>query len=78
MRRWTRTTFAHGANDIGNVVAPWSVIYTAWSTGNAAASKNPVELWQIAVVALALILGFVTCGYNIMRVMGNKLTYHSP
>ncbi len=71
-------SFAHGANDIGNAVAPWSVIYTAWSTGNAAASKNPVELWQIAVVALALILGFVTYGYNIMRVMGNKLTYHSP
>ncbi|CAO1627744.1 unnamed protein product [Sympodiomycopsis kandeliae] len=71
-------SFAHGANDIGNAVAPWAVIYSAWSTGDAAASKLPVPLWQIAVVALALVVGFVTYGYNIMRVMGNKLTYHSP
>lgn len=71
-------SFAHGANDVGNAVAPWAVIYSAWSTGNAAASKLPVDLWQIAVLALVLVLGFVTYGYNIMRVMGNKLTYHSP
>lgn len=71
-------SFAHGANDIGNAVAPWAVIYSAWSTGDAAASKLPVATWQIAVLALVLILGFVTYGYNIMRVMGNKLTYHSP
>lgn len=71
-------SFAHGANDIGNAVAPWAVIYSAWSTGETAASKLPVPLWQIAVVALTLVAGFVTYGYNIMRVMGNKLTYHSP
>ncbi|MCO5585479.1 hypothetical protein L7F22_039412 [Adiantum nelumboides] len=71
-------SFAHGANDIGNAVAPWAVIYSAWHTGDAAASKLPVDLWQIAVLALVLVLGFVTYGYNIMRVMGNKLTYHSP
>jgi sodium-dependent phosphate transporter len=71
-------SFAHGANDIGNAVAPWAVIYSAWSTGDAAASKLPVATWQIAVLALVLVLGFVTYGYNIMRVMGNKLTYHSP
>lgn len=71
-------SFAHGANDIGNAVAPWAVIYQAWRTGDAAASKLPVATWQIAVLALVLILGFVTYGYNIMRVMGNKLTYHSP
>jgi sodium-dependent phosphate transporter len=72
-------SFAHGANDIGNAVAPWSAIYTAWSTGVASSSaSHPVELWQIAVVALVLVLGFVTYGYNIMRVMGSKLTYHSP
>ncbi|CAO1636545.1 unnamed protein product [Parajaminaea phylloscopi] len=71
-------SFAHGANDVGNAVAPWAVIYSAWSTGDAAASKLPVEPWQIAVIALVLVAGFVFYGYNIMRVMGNKLTYHSP
>lgn len=71
-------SFAHGANDVGNAVAPWAVIYSAWHTGDAAQSKQAVPLWQIAVLALVLVVGFVTYGYNIMRVMGNKITYHSP
>ncbi|KAM0712133.1 hypothetical protein Q7P37_011227 [Cladosporium fusiforme] len=71
-------SFAHGANDIGNSVGPWAVIYSAWSTGNAAAAKAPVPVWQLAVLALTISLGLVTYGYNIMKVMGNKITYHSP
>lgn len=71
-------SFAHGANDIGNAVAPWAVIYSAWQTGETAASKLPVPVWQLAVVALAISLGLITYGYNIMKVMGNKITYHSP
>ncbi|OKL55527.1 hypothetical protein UA08_09214 [Talaromyces atroroseus] len=71
-------SFAHGANDIGNSVGPWAVIYTAWSTGNAAASKAPVPVWQLAVLAGCISIGLITYGYNIMKVMGNKITYHSP
>jgi sodium-dependent phosphate transporter len=71
-------SFAHGANDIGNSVGPWAVIYSAWNTGNAAASKAPVPVWQLAVLALTISLGLITYGYNIMKVMGNKITYHSP
>jgi sodium-dependent phosphate transporter len=71
-------SFAHGANDIGNSVGPWAVIYSAWSTGQASASKLPVPLWQLAVLSATISLGLVTYGYNIMRVMGNKITYHSP
>ncbi|KAF3897948.1 Phosphate transporter [Trichophyton interdigitale] len=71
-------SFAHGANDIGNSVGPWAVIYSAWSTGDAAKAKAPVPVWQLAVLALTISLGLITYGYNIMKVMGNKLTYHSP
>ncbi|ETS74521.1 hypothetical protein PFICI_14387 [Pestalotiopsis fici W106-1] len=71
-------SFAHGANDIGNSVGPWAVIYSAWSTGSAAASKASVPVWQLAVLAIMISLGLITYGYNIMKVMGNKLTYHSP
>ena len=71
-------SFAHGANDIGNAVGPWAVIYSAWNTGNAAQSKAAVPLWQLAVLSATLSLGLVTYGYNIMKVMGNKITYHSP
>ncbi|PGH16192.1 hypothetical protein AJ79_01959 [Helicocarpus griseus UAMH5409] len=71
-------SFAHGANDIGNSVGPWAVIYSAWNTGNAAASKAPVPIWQLAVLSATISLGLLTYGYNIMKVMGNKITYHSP
>ncbi|KAJ5371052.1 uncharacterized protein N7496_007144 [Penicillium cataractarum] len=71
-------SFAHGANDIGNSVGPWAAIYSAWSTGNPAAAKAPVPVWQLAVLALCISAGLVTYGYNIMKVMGNKITYHSP
>jgi sodium-dependent phosphate transporter len=71
-------SFAHGANDVGNAVGVWAAMYSAWSTGETVGSKAPVPLWQIAVIALTICIGFITYGYNIMRVMGNKITYHSP
>ncbi|KAM7203363.1 phosphate-repressible phosphate permease pho-4 [Rhypophila sp. PSN 637] len=71
-------SFAHGANDIGNSVGPWAVIYSAWSTGQASASKQPVPIWQLAVLSATISVGLLTYGYNIMKVMGNKITYHSP
>lgn len=71
-------SFAHGANDVGNAVGVWAAMYSAWSTGETVGSKAPVALWQIAVIALTICIGFITYGYNIMRVMGNKITYHSP
>ncbi|KAH8663941.1 putative sodium/phosphate symporter [Xylariales sp. PMI_506] len=71
-------SFAHGANDIGNSVGPWAVIYSAWSTGSATASSAPVPIWQLAVLSATISIGLITYGYNIMKVMGNKITYHSP
>ncbi|KAI0203050.1 putative sodium/phosphate symporter [Astrocystis sublimbata] len=71
-------SFAHGANDIGNSVGPWAVIFSAWSTGDALAAKATVPPWQLGVLSLTISFGLITYGYNIMKVMGNKITYHSP
>ncbi|CAK1357593.1 Phosphate-repressible phosphate permease pho-4 [Cercospora beticola] len=71
-------SFAHGANDVGNAVGVWAAMYSAWNTGETVGAKADVPLWQIAVIALTICIGFITYGYNIMRVMGNKITYHSP
>ncbi|KAK4446114.1 phosphate-repressible phosphate permease [Podospora aff. communis PSN243] len=71
-------SFAHGANDIGNAAGPWAVIYSAWKTESVVASKAPVPIWQLAVLSATISLGLLTYGYNIMKVMGNKITYHSP
>jgi sodium-dependent phosphate transporter len=66
-------SFAHGANDIGNSVGPWAVIYSAWSTGNAAAAKAPVPIWQLAVLSATISLGLITYGYNIMKGKQNSV-----
>ncbi|CAG7566033.1 unnamed protein product [Fusarium equiseti] len=71
-------SFAHGANDVGNAVGVWAGMYAAWSTSRPAEKKAEVPLWQIGVVAAMICIGFITYGYNIMKVMGNKITYHSP
>lgn len=60
-------SFAHGANDIGNSVGPWAVIYSAWKTGEASASKASVPVWQLAVLSATISLGLITYGYNIMK-----------
>ena len=71
-------SFAHGANDVGNSVGVWAGMYGAWQSGQTVKSKENVPTWQIAVMAITICIGFITYGYNIMKVMGNKLTYHSP
>jgi solute carrier family 20 (sodium-dependent phosphate transporter) len=68
-------SFAHGANDVGNAVGVWAAMYAAWSTGTATAAKAEVPLWQIAVTALTICIGFITYGYNIMK---GKLTSPFP
>lgn len=60
-------SFAHGANDIGNSVGPWAVIYSAWHTGRAAEAKAPVPIWQLAVLSGCISIGLITYGYNIMK-----------
>ncbi|KAI5463534.1 phosphate transporter [Mariannaea sp. PMI_226] len=71
-------SFAHGANDVGNAVGVWAAMYAAWSTGEPTAAKAEVPLWQLGITAATICIGFITYGYNIMKVMGNKITYHSP
>lgn len=67
-------SFAHGANDVGNSVGPWAVIYGTWITGQAASAKAPVPVWQLAVLSLTMSFGFITYGYNIMKGKQSSMT----
>ncbi|KAK9712069.1 hypothetical protein K7432_007393 [Basidiobolus ranarum] len=72
-------SFAHGSNDVANAVGPLSTVYHVWSTAVVDISgKTPVPLWVLAMGGVAIDIGLVTYGYNIMRTLGNKITYHSP
>lgn len=71
-------SFAHGANDLGNAIGPWSAIYQTWHSGAVQGKNSDIPIWMLVVGALTLVLGLATYGYNIMRVLGNKITYMSP
>ncbi|KAJ9120132.1 hypothetical protein QFC22_003030 [Naganishia vaughanmartiniae] len=71
-------SFAHGANDLSNAIGPFSVIYYTWKNGLPAGKETDVEIWMLVYGAAALVLGLATYGYNIMAVLGNRITLHSP
>ncbi|KAJ3213703.1 Na+/Pi symporter [Clydaea vesicula] len=70
-------SFAHGSNDLANAVGPLSAIYTIWSSA-AVGSKVPVQTWTLAYGATALCIGFLLYGHNIMKSLGNGITFHTP
>ncbi|ORY35970.1 phosphate transporter [Rhizoclosmatium globosum] len=72
-------SFAHGSNDVANSVGPFAGVYSIWSEGKLSSSaKAPVPVWMLAFGGIAINLGLAFYGYNIMRNLGNNLTYHSP
>ncbi|KAF6766005.1 sodium:inorganic phosphate symporter [Ephemerocybe angulata] len=71
-------SFAHGANDVSNAIGPFSVIYHVWSSGELSGSKTPVPVWALVFGAGMLVVGLATYGYNIMAVLGNRITLMSP
>ncbi|KAI8613041.1 phosphate transporter [Chytriomyces sp. MP71] len=72
-------SFSHGSNDVANSVGPFAGVYSIWSTGQLASSaKAPVPTWMLAFGGIAINFGLAFYGYNIMRNLGNNLTYHSP
>ncbi|KAJ3288328.1 Na+/Pi symporter, partial [Rhizoclosmatium sp. JEL0117] len=71
-------SFAHGSNDVANSVGPFAGVYAIWSEGKLSSNKAPVPTWMLAFGGIAINLGLAFYGYNIMRNLGNNLTYHSP
>jgi phosphate/sulfate permease len=52
-------------------------MYAAWNSGTTVKSKEDVPLWQIAVIALTICVGFITYGYvsrNLMMTWLQMLT----
>ncbi|GAA5911174.1 hypothetical protein JCM8208_005748 [Rhodotorula glutinis] len=71
-------SFAHGANDVSNAIGPYAAIYQVWSSMEIAGKKAAVPIWILVFGAVMLVIGLATYGYNIMKVLGNKITLHSP
>jgi sodium-dependent phosphate transporter len=63
---------------LSNAIGPFSVIYYTWKNGIPAGKESDVEVWMLVYGAATLVLGLATYGYNIMAVLGNRITLHSP
>lgn len=71
-------SFAHGSNDVSNAIGPYAAIYHIWHTGTVASKNSDIPVWILVFGGAMIVIGLATYGYNIMRVLGNRLTFHSP
>jgi solute carrier family 20 (sodium-dependent phosphate transporter) len=70
-------SFAHGANDVANAIAPLSAILLIYQTGELE-SKSPVEKWILAYGGIGIVVGLLLYGYKVMKSIGYKLCCLSP
>jgi phosphate/sulfate permease len=70
-------SFAHGANDVANAIAPVSAVLSIYHTGSAE-SKSTVPKWILAYGGVGLVVGLLIFGYRVMKSIGYKLTMLSP
>ncbi|KAL7548303.1 hypothetical protein ACHAWF_011586 [Thalassiosira exigua] len=71
------SSFAHGANDIANAIAPVAAIIDIYQSGTLN-PEAPVQKWILAYGGVALALGLLLYGYKVMKTIGYKLTALSP
>lgn len=66
-------SFAHGANDVANAIAPLAAIHEAVQAG-AIATQAQAPLWILVVGALGLSVGLVLYGARLIRIVGREIT----
>ncbi|MDF2231819.1 inorganic phosphate transporter [Albimonas sp. CAU 1670] len=70
-------SFAHGANDVANVVGPLAAIARAAQEGAVDGSVAP-PAWVMAIGALGISLGLLLFGPRLVRMVGDEITKLSP
>jgi sodium-dependent phosphate transporter len=70
-------SFAHGANDVANAIAPLSAVFLIYQTGEVE-SKSPVAAWMLALGGAGIVVGLATYGYKLIVALGFHLTKLSP
>ncbi len=70
-------SFAHGANDVANAVAPLAAIVSATSTGDIA-GKVEIPFWVMLVGAVGISAGLALFGPKLIRTVGEQITKLNP
>jgi sodium-dependent phosphate transporter len=71
-------SLSHGSNDVANAVGPFSTVWCVYETGIVPSSKVPTPTWILVYGGLAIDIGCLTMGHQIMKALGNRLTLQSP
>jgi len=70
-------SLSHGANDVANAIGPFSTVWMIYSTGRVS-KKADVPIWILIYGGIALDIGLITMGHQIMSALGNRLTLQTP
>jgi inorganic phosphate transporter, PiT family len=66
-------SFAHGANDVANAVAPLAAIVNAVNVGEIS-SQVSIPIWVMLVGAVGISIGLMLFGPKLIRTVGEKIT----
>jgi inorganic phosphate transporter, PiT family len=69
--------FAHGANDVGNAIAPLSAVIVTLKDGIDGLGQQ-VSPWILGLGAAGIITGLATFGYRVMATIGGSITGVKP
>ncbi len=70
--------FAHGANDVGNAIAPLATIVQLQQTGTVALDRVTIPLWVLVVGALGIVTGLATWGRKVITTVGKEIMPLQP
>ncbi len=70
--------FAHGANDVGNAVAPMGVIVLILQTGQLPTEHFALPLWILALGGFGIVAGLALLGHRVIQTIGEDLIELEP
>lgn len=70
--------FAHGANDVGNAVAPLGAIVLMLQTGQLPTGRFALPLWILVLGGLGIVAGLALLGHRVMQTIGEDLIELKP
>ncbi len=70
--------FAHGANDVGNAVAPMGAIVLILQTGQLPMSGFALPLWILALGGFGIVAGLALLGHRVIQTIGEDLIELEP
>lgn len=70
--------FAHGANDIGNAIAPLAVIGFILTHGQVPDQGLVIPVWMVLLGGTAIVIGLGVQGQTVIRTVGSTITELQP